>query len=264
MSSKRKRLSLKDKIEVIIESEKSGLSARKLAENLGIGKTQVSAIIKNKEELLKLYEEGASESQKRKFPNTKGQAVDQVVFNWFSEAMCNNMPISGPIIKQKALEVAQKLEFANFKASNGWLGRFCQRHSISLKSLTGDSTEGEIGKKKLSATLNSPKDVCNVNATVLKEFDIVDKETTNKNQEDLIIKYINEVNYNDSDCDSESGCGNNYENIQSNISSLSEACKKLRDLENYFLCTNNYDIASDISKILIKCESAIYNAKSKA
>lgn len=174
MSAKRKCLSLKEKIDIITESEKTGLSARKLAEKLGIGKTQVTNIISNKCELKKLYEEGGSEKQKRKFPKTEGLAVDQVVFNWFCKARNKNFPISGPLIKQKALEAAQSLQLVNFKASNGWLEKFCQRHSITFKTICGESADVNIDdieewKRKLLFILKdySPRDIYNADETGL-------------------------------------------------------------------------------------------------
>lgn len=45
MASKRKRLTIKEKIEIIKVSESKKLSVRVLAEKFGIGKTQVSDIL---------------------------------------------------------------------------------------------------------------------------------------------------------------------------------------------------------------------------
>ena len=48
----------------------------------------------------------------------------------FSVNRALNLPISGPLIQEKALSVAEKLGIANFKASNGWLDRFKTSHNI--------------------------------------------------------------------------------------------------------------------------------------
>lgn len=110
MSLKRKRLSLKEKFEIIAENEKFGISARKIAEKFGVGRTQVNDILKSKIELKKLYEEGGvNANQKRKFPKTDGLAIDQIVYEWFCKARNKNVPISGPLIKEKALEVSENL-----------------------------------------------------------------------------------------------------------------------------------------------------------
>lgn len=174
MSLKRKRLSLKDKINIIAESEKYALSSRKLAEKYGVGKTQITDIMKNKGELKKMVEEGVNLEQKRKFPKSEGLAVDQVVYNWFSKARNKAIPISGPLLKQKALEAAGSLKMENFAASNGWLESFCRRHSITFKSICGESAEVNLDdiedwKTKLPLILKnySPRDVYNADETGL-------------------------------------------------------------------------------------------------
>lgn len=35
-----------------------------------------------------------------------------------------NIPVGGPIFKEKALQVSNKLEVENFKVSNDWLDKF--------------------------------------------------------------------------------------------------------------------------------------------
>nr|CAI5851291.1 unnamed protein product [Callosobruchus analis] len=105
-------------------------SATKLAEKFGVGRTQVSDILKNKSDLKKIFEENSNPEQKRKFPKTEGLAIDQVVYNWFYKSRNRNIPISVPLLKEKALEAAKNLKILNFKASNGWLEKFCQRHEM--------------------------------------------------------------------------------------------------------------------------------------
>jgi hypothetical protein len=49
----------------------------------------------------------------------------------------SNLPINGTLTKEKAIRVAERLKLENFKASNGWLGRFKKRHGIMYKNLCG-------------------------------------------------------------------------------------------------------------------------------
>lgn len=53
--------------------------------------------------------------------------------------MANRIPLSGSIIKEKAKTLAEKIEFNNFKASNGWLNRFIKRNGLSFKKVCGES-----------------------------------------------------------------------------------------------------------------------------
>lgn len=174
MAGKRKRLSILEKMDIIEESEKSGLSTRKLAEKFKVGKTQVTVLLQSKEEIKKFYQEGGNVQQRRKFPKTEGLTVDQVVFNWFNKARNLHIPISGPIIQAKALEVAQNIGLNEFKASNGWLERFRRRHDITYKTVCGESADVNIEdvkswKQRLSIILKdyASKDVFNADETGL-------------------------------------------------------------------------------------------------
>ncbi|KAI4455965.1 homeobox-like domain superfamily [Holotrichia oblita] len=59
---KEKRSSLKHKIDIMEESEKYHLSSRKLAEQFGVGKTQINDILKNKSDIKRMYEEALPDS----------------------------------------------------------------------------------------------------------------------------------------------------------------------------------------------------------
>lgn len=174
MSLKRKRLSLEKKIDIIVENEKFGISARKLADKFGVGRTQVNEIIKNKSDLKKLFEEGFNPELKRKFPKTEGLEIDQIVYKWLCETRNKNFPISGPLIKEKALKAAESLNITTFKASNGWLEKFCQRHNIRFKPTCSklidvDLNSVEAWKAKLQKILKeySPKNVYSADETEL-------------------------------------------------------------------------------------------------
>lgn len=136
MSQKRKRLTIKEKVELLNVCEKEKLSARKAAEKFGLGKTQVSDILRDKNSILLEYEKNGNMESKRKFPRT---VIDEVVYKWFSQMRAKNMPISGPLIQEKALEVAEVHNIGNFSASNGWLEKFRSRHAITYKSVCGES-----------------------------------------------------------------------------------------------------------------------------
>lgn len=172
--TKRKFLSVKEKIEIIEACEKSNLSVRRAAEKFKVGKTQVSAILKNKGEIRKTFNEGGNCDRKKKFPKTEGAALDQIVHNWFCQVRSKNIPVSGPLLQEKALEVSRELKIDDFKASNGWLNKFCLRWNISLKTICGEASavnmeEVEQWKGKLSAIIKgySPENIFNADETGL-------------------------------------------------------------------------------------------------
>ena len=56
------------------------------------------------------------------------------------------MPVTGRMLQEEALTIA-RLGISDFKASNGWLGRFKERHNI--KQLVVSSESGEVRKPLL-------------------------------------------------------------------------------------------------------------------
>lgn len=51
------------------------------------------------------------------------------------------MPINGPLIKEKALKLADQFNLHDFIASNGRLEKFTKRYSISFKALSGEAAD---------------------------------------------------------------------------------------------------------------------------
>lgn len=67
--------------------------------------------------------------------------VEKAVFTWFMEMRAKNMPLSGAILQQKALDFSCMLGCHDFKASSGWLQRFKERHNIVGKVISGECAE---------------------------------------------------------------------------------------------------------------------------
>lgn len=147
MSPKRKFLNLKEKIKVIDDSKK-GVSARKLVTLYGCGRSQINAILKNSEDYLDQSYRGANLDSKTKRRKTGNEELDEVLLEWLSNCRSKNLPISGPILQENALNIAKKLGISDFKASNGWLEKFRTRHNIVFRKLNGEAADCPLDEAK--------------------------------------------------------------------------------------------------------------------
>ena len=124
----RTELSLKQKVDLLKNSE--GRNSRQLAEIYGIGKTQVQTILKRNREILDSFEGNSNPERKRQCVRTSNDDVNDLMWQWFQKIRSQNIPVSGPMMQEKALAIAKERNLSDFKASRGWLRSFKARHNI--------------------------------------------------------------------------------------------------------------------------------------
>ncbi|GBM63851.1 hypothetical protein AVEN_183023-1, partial [Araneus ventricosus] len=96
MTLKRKRLNLKEKIDVLKVIEKEKLNVRRLAERFHVGKTQISELLKDKEGIRKMWVLNSNENLKNlKFRKIETSEIDEVLMKWFRSARAKNIPVNG-------------------------------------------------------------------------------------------------------------------------------------------------------------------------
>ena len=132
----RKNLTFSQKLEILKEGEKS--SQRAVAAKFGVSLGVVNRVIKRKLELEKLAENNCNHAAKR-VKKSINEDLNEQVWEWFVAARSKNIPVSGPILQEKALNIATELGQTDFKASNGWLEKFRLRYNINFKVLSGES-----------------------------------------------------------------------------------------------------------------------------
>ena len=139
MSRKRKVLTLEERVSVL-KKVGDGKSCRSIALELGVGKTQIQSIVKEKDELTKRWESGSRADAKYSKPRTASyEDIDEVMWEWFTKARAKNIPVSGRMIQEKALMFAEEMRHLGFTASNGWLNRWQKRHNVRLATLSGEN-----------------------------------------------------------------------------------------------------------------------------
>ena len=142
-------LSLGDRVKLIDYAKKNpGVRTRRIAEIFKCGRTQVQAILKAKESIIADFETNAPASRKRS-RGTRYQDVDDAVYEWYRLARERLVPVSGPMLQAEALLLAKELGNESFKASNGWLQSFKQRHNIVQLVVSGES--GDVREDTVEA-----------------------------------------------------------------------------------------------------------------
>ncbi|XP_076230936.1 cag [Calliopsis andreniformis] len=147
MSGKRKKVivTMEKKLEALSRIDK-GEPLRRVAIDLGVGVSTVSDWKKNREEIEDFCAKMLSRDclgNRGTTKKAKNVILDDALYVWYIEKRENGVPISGPILRKKALTLNKKLGGdPTFSASVGWLGRWKARHGIRL-AVSGDSFIGD-------------------------------------------------------------------------------------------------------------------------
>ena len=120
---KLKNTKLIQKYQIIRQIEK-GMTNKEASEKFGVPKNTISTWMKNKDKLFEGLKQSSSDAKKMRRCDYEqvGKAV-----KWFSLQRNQNVPIDGPILKEKALQFAKSFNFPTFKASDGWLDKWKKR-----------------------------------------------------------------------------------------------------------------------------------------
>ena len=174
---KRHELSLEQKISLIKDNNNgNGLSIRTLANNYSVSKSSVANILTRAEEYQQDYLTNTNKGIKRKLKDNTGKHIDEILFEWFTAQRAKHIPISGPLLQEKAREISEELGLlpGEFKASSGWLEKFRNRHMIGYRQISGESggvcaTTTEEWKHRLTTIINgySDDDIYNADETGL-------------------------------------------------------------------------------------------------
>lgn len=169
---KRKMFSILEKLEIIAKIE-SGSSQADLARDRQVSKTTVQTIWKDREKIKQngtIYNLEFKRARRCEFED-----VDKQVLHWFNVQRGRQIPISGPILKGAAEEIAKKFGATDFRASEGWLDRWKKRHGVVFKSAAGESAA--VGIRALDSWIKdvwpalsrgyNPSDIFNADETGL-------------------------------------------------------------------------------------------------
>jgi len=139
--SKRKResIDLKTKYDILKDIE-CGVDYNLIQQKFNLkNKSNISAILSNKEKIINAFESGQSKNQSKSLKTSQYPDIDEAVLKWFTVARESKISLSNTIIKEQALEFAKNLGFSDFTARNGWLRNFRIRHNIVYGVVSGEA-----------------------------------------------------------------------------------------------------------------------------
>ncbi|XP_054256871.1 jerky protein homolog-like [Macrosteles quadrilineatus] len=155
-------------------------SVQSICTDLGVGKSTVNDWRQNRKSIEDFCTQIESEkalSSRCTLKKPKNELVNDALWVWFMQERRRGTPISGPILKEKAVILHGKLgEEGEFVASEGWLSRWKKRHGVHFLGVCGEKLSAdpagaaEFTKKfeQIIAENNlSPEQVYNIDETGL-------------------------------------------------------------------------------------------------
>ncbi|XP_069102035.1 tigger transposable element-derived protein 4-like [Argopecten irradians] len=136
-------LTLGQKVEAISQLD-DGVPAYKIAEKLGVGKTQIQNLRKRKAELMSDYENNVPSDSKRRRHFTGNEEINESTLAWVNYAIHRRINVTGPLIQTKALEFSERLGITDIKASKGWLESFTKRNCLVFGTISGERGDVKI------------------------------------------------------------------------------------------------------------------------
>ena len=101
------------------------------------------------------FETNEAPSKQRSARKTGNEEINKLIWEWFKDMSRRKLPISGPMLQEKALQFAKDLGNAEFRASNGWL-ETCMCNNIIFYVKSGEKADVDIAvveywKKRLQS-----------------------------------------------------------------------------------------------------------------
>ena len=113
------------------------------------------------------------DGERKRSRSTDNEDVNKAVYEWYCLARQRNIPISGPLLQEEALQIVKTIDpETKFKASNGWLESFKRRHNLKQMTISGECADvqeetvaGWIERLKILISGYKPEDVWNTDET---------------------------------------------------------------------------------------------------
>ena len=83
--------------------------------------------------------EGGTSSKTQKLKPCGNENLEQALYTWFVQMRWQGVPVSGPVLREKALSYAKEMDIRDFIASNIWFDQWKSRHGVAFKAIAGEA-----------------------------------------------------------------------------------------------------------------------------
>ena len=90
------------------------------------------------------FETNEPSSKQRSARKTGNEGINKLIWEWFKDMSRRKLPISGPMLQEKALQFAKDLGNTEFRGSNGWLESFRKHNNIAFYVKSGEKADVDI------------------------------------------------------------------------------------------------------------------------
>lgn len=130
---RRKQFSLEEKLS-ILEDVNSGRKKVEVAKKFGISKSTLSGILKDSKKLEQQAKTAGFDPKRRRMRTAQYDDIDKATLSWLEDVRSKNIPVTGPLLRERALHYAGELGHEDFRASEGWLARFRNRYGVRARA----------------------------------------------------------------------------------------------------------------------------------
>ena len=111
-------------MKVLNEIDKKNKTKGEIAKEFGVAASTLSTFIKDRTKIESAVEESTFQPARKRMRMCidSHQQIEAALVKWFSQARATNLPVSGLILCEKAVSIAQELG-VDFDPNPGWLTR---------------------------------------------------------------------------------------------------------------------------------------------
>ncbi|RWS05387.1 tigger transposable element-derived protein 4-like protein [Dinothrombium tinctorium] len=145
LKRKRSSLDLETKYRIIQEVVENKRKYKEVVSMFGLkGLSHVSEIVRNKDRIVKEYQTKTC-SERKSLKTTPYKDVENALIDFIRCCNKEGIPVTGPILQEKAKEIASKLGHQHLKGTRGFIQRFRDRNKVIFaKSIRGKASPSLI------------------------------------------------------------------------------------------------------------------------